>query len=60
MSCTADAFMDGEELRPIGQPNKLVWRYRPVKGGADGDLETRDVVPCPCGCGRFCCDGVQG
>ena len=53
MTCTADCFQDGGELRPLKAPNALVWTYFQVLGSPPGSLESRRFAPCPCECGKL-------
>lgn len=51
MPCWADCFQDDGDIRPLGNPTKLVWRY--VEIGNTGQLINRSFQLCPCGCGRL-------
>lgn len=50
--CQADCFRDGFWYRPIDDPKKLVWQYFEITN-SNGELEPRQFIVCPCGCGRY-------
>ena len=68
--CKADCFRDtchGNCIRPLKQPQRLVWQYFNVLfvsvGGnmvSIGDLEPRQFTECLCGCGNLIADPPVG
>ena len=46
-------FLDGAEIRPINNPQKIAWLYFYLEGKPWGTLEERQFQACHCGCMRL-------